>query len=74
MAGLQVLDVLLGRMSLRNCVACSGTSSFSMAGAASTSRMNILQQQQAHGYATHTNILGGLRPMKGSTQKVSPSL
>ncbi|KAK9898313.1 ribosomal protein L15 [Cystobasidium minutum MCA 4210] len=26
-------------------------------------------QQQKHGYATHTNILGGLRPVKGSTQK-----
>lgn len=31
-------------------------------------------QQQQHGYATHTNMLGGLKPVKGATEKVGLSV
>lgn len=62
MASLQIIDALFSRLSLRSCVACS---SRSLPGSAK----EVLDIRK-HGYATHANMLGGLKPAKGATKKV----
>lgn len=60
MAGLQIMDLLFSRLSVRSCVASSSR----MLSASLTSMAN------KHGYATHANSLGGLKPSKGATKNV----